>query len=299
MPNASLGRAQNLGLFLIIMAAAVDSLSGLFTRLVAADTWTMIFWRGIFAAFFVFGFMLVRYRRRALAVFLGVGWTGAVLVLLNAAGMVAGLQSQRLTAVANFFMIFATAPFAAALLARLVVGERLDMPTLLAGFVGFSGVFIMMAGSAESGNLAGDLLACCVVVFYSLLVLVIRRRNVKEIEPVIVMTVLASSLLALPFARPLAVTAADLPLLMVFGFIQLGLGNILIFNAARMIPAAQSGLLGVLNSALAPFWVWLALGEMPPFATVVGGSVVMIATVGHLVWQLTRPANATHATAGA
>ena len=299
MPNASLGRAQNLGLFLIIMAAAVDSLSGLFTRLVAADTWTMIFWRGIFAAFFVFGFMLVRYRRRALAVFLGVGWTGAVLVLLNAAGMVAGLQSQRLTAVANFFMIFATAPFAAALLARLVVGERLDMPTLLAGFVGFSGVFIMMAGSAESGNLAGDLLACCVVVFYSLLVLVIRRRNVKEIEPVIVLTVLASSLLAMPFARPLAVTAADLPLLMVFGFIQLGLGNILIFNAARMIPAAQSGLLGVLNSALAPFWVWLALGEMPPFATVVGGSVVMVATVSHLVWQLTRPASATHATAGA
>ena len=297
MTNASPGRAQNLGLFLIIMAAAVDSLSGLFTRLVVADTWTMIFWRGIFAALFVFGFTFVRYRRRALSVFLGVGWTGAVLVLLNAAGMVAGLQSQRMTAVANFFMIFATAPFAAALLARLVVGERLDMPTLLAGFVGFSGVFVMMAGSAESGNLAGDLLACCVVVFYSLLVLVIRRRNVREVEPVIVMTVLASSLLALPFARPLDVTAPDVPLLVVFGFIQLGLGNILIFSAARMIPAAQSGLLGVLNSALAPFWVWLALGEMPPFATVIGGSVVMVATVGHLVWQLTRPTSAAHAPA--
>ncbi|HKQ95764.1 MAG TPA: DMT family transporter [Aestuariivirgaceae bacterium] len=297
MTNASPGRAQNLGLFLIIMAAAVDSLSGLFTRLVVADTWTMIFWRGIFAALFVFGFTFVRYRRRALSVFLGVGWTGAVLVLLNAAGMVAGLQSQRMTAVANFFMIFATAPFAAALLARLVVGERLDMPTLLAGFVGFSGVFVMMAGSAESGNLAGDLLACCVVVFYSLLVLVIRRRNVREVEPVIVMTVLASSLLALPFARPLDVTAPDVPLLVVFGFIQLGLGNILIFSAARMIPAAQSGLLGVLNSALAPFWVWLALGEMPPFATVIGGSIVMVATVGHLVWQLTRPTSAAHAPA--
>jgi drug/metabolite transporter (DMT)-like permease len=294
MTNASPGRAQNLGLFLIIMAAAVDSLSGLFTRLVVADTWTMIFWRGIFAALFVFGFTFVRYRRRALSVFLGVGWTGAVLVLLNAAGMVAGLQSQRLTAVANFFMIFATAPFAAALLARLVVGERLDMPTLLAGLVGFSGVFVMMAGSAESGNLAGDLLACCVVVFYSLLVLVIRRRNVREVEPVIVMTVLASSLLALPFARPLDVTAPDVPLLVVFGFIQLGLGNILIFSAARMIPAAQSGLLGVLNSALAPFWVWLALGEMPPFATVVGGSIVMVATVGHLFWQLTRPPRTAH-----
>lgn len=288
MQQSTSSRARNLGLALILMAAAVDSLSGLFTRLVAADTWSMIFWRGIFAAVFVLGCMMVRYRWQAFGKFLAIGSTGVILIALNAAGMVAGLQSMRHTAIANFFMIFATAPFAAAILARGVIGERLDLPTLVAGALGFFGVFVMMIGSAESGKLTGDLLACAVVLSYSLLVLTIRRRNVREFEAVIVLTVLAGSLIALPFAEPFAIPSSDVPLLLLFGVIQLGLGNILIFSAARMIPAAQSGLLGVLNCALAPFWVWLALGDIPPAATIVGGSVVMAAAVGHLAWQIGR-----------
>lgn len=282
--------APNFGLLLIVLAAGADSLSGLFTRLVATDTWTMIFWRGIFAASFVFVFALIKYRRNTIARFLGMGWMGLLLVFINASGMVAGLQSMRLTAVANFFIIFATAPFAAALLARITIGEKLDSATLISAIAGFAGVFIMMSGSAESGNLAGDLLACTVVIFYSFLVLIVRRHNVVEVEAIIVLTVLVSSLLALPLASPWAVSAADFKLLVPFGVIQLGLGNILIFNAARRIPAAQSGLLGVLNCALAPLWVWIFLREIPPPATLVGGSLVIAAAVVHIGWHMIRSA---------
>jgi drug/metabolite transporter (DMT)-like permease len=290
---------QQFGLILLLTGALADSLGGLFTRLIAADAWTMIFWRGVFAGLFVLLYLAVRQRRRFLNGFFTIGAAGVLLILLNAAGMVASLQSLRLTPVANFFMIFATAPFVAALLARFAIKERLDPPTILASTLGFIGVAIMMVSSAGSGHLAGDLLACLVVLIYAALVITIRRRNVTNIEPVICLTVFASALLAFPFAAPLSPAAGDFGLLALFGCIQLGLGNILIFNSARMIPAAQSGLLGVLNCALAPFWVWLILGEAPPSATMVGGALIMAGTIAHLVWNFSRRSRLVQAAVGA
>jgi drug/metabolite transporter (DMT)-like permease len=286
--EAKIARSQQLGLILLLTGALADSLGGLFTRLIAADAWTMIFWRGVFAGLFVLLYLVVKQRHRFLNGFFTIGAAGVLLIVLNAAGMVASLQSLRLTPVANFFMIFATAPFVAALLARLAINERLDPPTIVASTFGFIGVAIMMASSAGSGHLTGDLLACLVVLIYAALVITIRRRNVTNIEPVICLTVFASALLAFPFAAPLSPTTGDFALLALFGCIQLGLGNILIFTSARMIPAAQSGLLGVLNCALAPFWVWVVLDEAPPGATLIGGALIMAGTLAHLLWTLSR-----------
>jgi drug/metabolite transporter (DMT)-like permease len=296
--EAKIVKSQQLGFVLLLTGALADSLGGLLTRVIAADAWTMIFWRGVFAGIFVLLYLAVRQRRRFLNRFLTIGGAGVLLIMLNAAGMVASLQSLRLTTVANFFMIFATAPFVAALLARLALKERLDPPTILAGVLGFVGVAIMMASSAGSGHLAGDLLACLVVLIYAALVITIRRRSVTEIEPVICLTVFASALLALPFAAPFSPTASDFGLLAVFGCIQLGLGNILIFNSARMIPAAQSGLLGALNCALAPSWVWLVLSETPPTATLIGGALIMTGTGAHLIWNVFRRTRLVHAAVG-
>jgi drug/metabolite transporter (DMT)-like permease len=297
--EAKIVKSQQLGFILLLTGALADSLGGLLTRLIAADAWTMIFWRGVFAGIFVLLYLAVRQRCRFLNGFFNIGGAGVLLILLNAAGMIASLQSLRLTTVANFFMIFATAPFVAALLARLAIKERLDPPTILAGVLGVVGVAIMMASSAGSSHLTGDLLACLVVLIYAALVITIRRRNVTEIEPVICLTVFASALFAWPFAAPFSPAAGDFGLLAVFGCIQLGLGNILIFNSARMIPAAQSGLLGALNCALAPFWVWLVLSETPPAATLICGALIMAGTGAHLLWNIFRRSRLVQATVGA
>jgi drug/metabolite transporter (DMT)-like permease len=206
--------------------------------------------------------------------------------------MILNILSLSLTSVANFFMIFATAPFVAALGARLVLGERMDRATFLAAMAGFVGIAVMMFAGARSGGLLGDLLALICVFLYSALVLVLRGNQTMDILPTITLTVLASGLLALPLADFSVVQQQDIALFAVFGAVQLAIGNLLIFTAASRIPAAQSGLLGILNAGFAPMWVFLFLHEVPPPATLLGGAIILTAAIAHLVWTISasRPA---------
>jgi drug/metabolite transporter (DMT)-like permease len=277
-----------IGLLLLIAGAAVDSTSGLFTRLISADSFTIAAGRGFSAFLFLLLLLALRDRLGLWRSLVGVGFWGAAFVALNGVGMVLTILSLTNTTVANFFMIFATAPFVAAIAARLTLGEPLDAATLLAAAAGFVGIAVMMFAGARSGGLFGDLLALACVACYCGIILVVRRHPALDILPATALTVLVSGLLALPFADFAAVAPRDGVLLAMFGVLQLAIANLLIFTAASRIPAAQSGLLGILNAGFAPLWVFLALGEVPPPATLAGGAIILSAAVAHLVWTMRR-----------
>jgi drug/metabolite transporter (DMT)-like permease len=280
------------GLLLLLAGAAVDSTSGLFTRLLPTDGFTTASGRGFAAFAFLLLILAVREGNGTWRALTGIGLWGFAFVGINALGMVTNILSLSLTGVANFFMIFATAPFVAAFGAWLVLGERVDRATMLASVAGFTGIAVMMFAGARSGAILGDLLALACVLLYSALVLVLRRNPNLPILPTITLTVLGSALLSLPFADFSAVAPKDAALLALFGVTQLAIGNLLIFSAASRIPAAQSGLLGILNAGFAPLWVFLFLGEMPPPATLLGGAIILTAAIAHLIWTIaaSRPA---------
>jgi len=45
----------------------------------------------------------------------------------------------------------------------------------------------------------------------------------------------------------------------------------------------ESGLIGALDTPLAPLWVWMAFGEAVSINTMLGGALVMAAVIGHVV----------------
>lgn len=276
------------GVVLLVAGAAIDSTSGLFTRLIAADGFTTASGRGFFAFAALLLLLWMRGGAGGLRSLSRIGPWGAAFVLLNALGMVLSILSLKFTTVANFFMIFAIAPFAAAFAGRLVLKEKLDGPTLLAALAGFAGVAVMMVSGARSGGLAGDLLAFCCVLTYSAIVIVVRHHRNMDILPVICLTVLTSGIMAMPFADFGALSVASWAGLALFGVVQLGIGNLLIFNAVGRISAAQAGLLGILNAAFAPVWVFLFLGEVPSAAALAGGAIILGSTLAHLAWSLSR-----------
>jgi len=275
-----------LGLGLLFVGAAVDSTSGLFTRLLPADGFTTASGRGFVAFAFLFLVLAIRERGRVLAPILGLGLWGAAFVAINAGGMVMNILSLKLTSVANFFMIFATAPFIAAVLGRVLLKERLDLATMFAAVAGFVGIAVMMLGGTSGGVNLGDVLALLVVLTYATIVLIVRKAGALDILPLCTVTVLASGFLALPLADFSPMTARDWGVLGALGVFQLAIGNLLIFNAVARIPAAQGGLLGILIAGFAPLWVFLVLGEVPPPATLYGGAIILGAAVLHLIWTI-------------
>ena len=83
----------------------------------------------------------------------------------------------------------------------------------------------------------------------------------------------------LPFATPGEISSDGLAWLAALGIGQIGLGFALLTVGARLIPAAQVGLITLLEVVLGPVWVWLALDERPGTLTLVGGTIVIAAIV--------------------
>ena len=52
-------------------------------------------------------------------------------------------------------------------------------------------------------------------------------------------------------------------------------------EGTRMIPAAESGLLGSAETPFAFLLAWLLLAELPPLASFAGGGIVLAAVFAH------------------
>lgn len=280
------------GLLLLIAGSVVDSTSGLLSRLAATDAFTIIACRGFIAFLLILAVLVWQKGSSGVLALLRPGWPGVGFALVNATGMAFNMLSLKYAAVANFFMIFAIAPFAAATAGWLVLNEKFDRATLAAAAAGFAGVAIMMFAGAESGGLLGDIFALATVFTYSCLILILRRFRRMELLPTLCLTLLVAALIGLPFSHMAELSVHQWLIMLVFGVVQQAAGSILIFMAVSRIPAAQGGLLGILNAAFAPLWVLASLGEVPPVATLIGGAIVLSAAILHLVWLVSRPSAA-------
>jgi drug/metabolite transporter (DMT)-like permease len=113
--------------------------------------------------------------------------------------------------------------------------------------------------------------------------------------PAAVLATALTGLVALPLADPLTTRPRDIVLLAFFGIGQFGAGFLLFLTGARLIPAAETSLIGMLETVLGPLWVWLVLSERPDAASLTGGALILTALLANtLVDLLTpRPAGAT------
>jgi drug/metabolite transporter (DMT)-like permease len=275
---------QRLGFALVSASAVAWSTAGLFTRLIAADSWTMLAWRGILGALglaLVISLMPSQGTWRSLRRLGPLGW---FFVLQSSAGMIFFLTALRATTVAHVAVIYATVPFIAAALSWLAMRERPTTGAVVSSLIALAGVAVMV-GFGRDGGVRGDLLALGMTFTMAVAMVVARHFPDMPFLPASCMSALLSGLIAMPFGAPLSVTAHDVVLLMLFGLTTFALGLPLFTLGARLLPAIETALIGALDAPLAPLWVWLAFKEKPSSITLIGGAIVFAAVGIHLVWD--------------
>ena len=114
---------------------------------------------------------------------------------------------------------------------------------------------------------------------FALALVITRHRRDVSMAPATCLSQVLLMVVFLPFASLGDVSGEDLTVLAALGAGQIGLGLIFLTIGARLIPAAQVGLITLLEVVLGPLWVWLALDEHPGTFTLVGGAVVVAAIV--------------------
>src|ERR1700757_909440 len=128
------------GGLLIVVSAAAFSFAGFFTRLIALDAWTLLFWRGVYGGLFIAGYIVWVPGRETVAVIRGIGGAGLLVAACSTLATVCFINALQRTSVADVMVINATTPFFAAAIAWLWTGERESRVTFVASVVALLGV---------------------------------------------------------------------------------------------------------------------------------------------------------------
>ena len=117
------------------------------------------------------------------------------------------------TSVAVVLVIFALSPLAAAVMAWILIGERVRNYTWLAIAVTVAGVAFMVSGPGASGSTSGALIALVIPLAFGYGTVMIRRHSEIAMAPAMLLSAAISSVISLPFAHPFDITRHDLLLL--------------------------------------------------------------------------------------
>ncbi len=268
------------GIVLVALSAVVFSVSGVLTKMIEADGWTIACWRGLIGGLAVIAY--VEYRRgdtpRSHAFRLGLrGW---ILASVGSVASIAFIYAFKLTYVANVAVIYATAPFFAAGLAWLAMREVAKGRTLFAGALSLLGVAIIVSGGLGVGKLPGDLLAVAMTVGNAAYIVLIRKFADVPVVWAGGASALQLFLVGALIGTPFDVSAQDAALLILFG-VTFAAAVILWTEGTRLIPSAQSAILGTVEIPCATLLAWVILKEFPPIVAVLGGLVIMLTVLWH------------------
>jgi drug/metabolite transporter (DMT)-like permease len=262
-------------------AATCWSTGGLLARLVMTDPWTTTLWRSVFSAAFLIVAVTIVRRQGVIAQWREIGVPGLGIAACMAAASTCFILALSRTSVANVLILMSVGPWVAGLLGWLVLGERVHPRTWLTMGVALAGVVVMVSGSVASGRLTGDVLAILMASVFALATVLVRRHPSIQMTPAAGLSALLAALIVLPMASPFAASPRDLGLLALFGVAQFGVGFLMFMAGARLIPVAETSLIGMLEPVLGPLWVWLLLGEEIGARSIVGGLVILTALVLH------------------
>ncbi|MER9326739.1 DMT family transporter [Mesorhizobium sp. M0488] len=286
-------REERVGMLLVFLSALMWSFGGTIARFIAAgDSWTIVFWRSVWAAAFLICFMIWRDGWRGMSkMFRGMGLPGLAVGFCFATASTAFVVALAYTTVANILLMQAGVPLLAALFAWALFRERVAVATWVAIAAVITGVAIMVSESLDGAvSPIGDGLALLIAVMFSIATVITRRFSSVRMTPATCLGTILAAGFAASQTSTFAVSTSDMGFLFAFGVVNLGIGLVFFATGARLIPAAVAALLGTFEPVLGPVWVWLIHSEVPSGRTIIGGAVVVAALLVHIGLEFKRQA---------
>jgi drug/metabolite transporter (DMT)-like permease len=262
----------------------------LIARLIAADVWTQVAGRGFFAAATLLAFMLIRDGRNTWAMIRALGLPGIAVGICFASASLSFVVALRHAPVALILVIQSTAPLVAGLVAWIWLRETPGWVRALAMLVALIGVWRMVAGGASGGDALGIALSCVIALAVGTATVLVRRYHEIRMTPAMCLAATIIMVVGLVMREPLPVSAEDGGLLFLFGAVQLAIGMIWFTTGARLIPAGEAALIGLVECVAGPIWVWIFLGEEPGSQAIFGGLLTLAAVAGNTFYDMMRAA---------
>lgn len=278
----------------VAVAALLFSTGGAAIKANAFNGWQVASLRSGIAAFTLL--LVLPFARR------GMTWRAALVGVAYAATVVSFVLANKLTTSANAIYLQSTAPLYLLLLGPVLLHERIsrrDIPVVLAVIAGLALVFLGadLPSATAPDPARGNLIALLSGLSYALMLCGLRwfGRGGDSRGEGIAAVVLGNAfacVLALPMALPLVrASPTDWAGVLYLGVFQIGLAYLLVTRGLQQVRAIEVSLLLLIETAFNPLWSWLFLREMPSVFAILGGAIIVVATVAQAV-RAPRPAPA-------
>jgi drug/metabolite transporter (DMT)-like permease len=279
VPATRSSRGLDRGRLLILLAAFFWSLAGVFIKFLDLHPLTIVFYRSLFASLVFVPFLKrSQFRFNTATVISVISYTAAITAFVSA---------NKLTTAANAIVLQYTAPILVYLFSRLVLGEKISRPNALALAVSMVGVGCISFDSAGKPEMPGVVLALVSGVLFAIYMINLQRMKEFSASYLTWLNNLFCAVLLLPFLeRPLSLSTDQLCIVAVMGAVQLGLPYFLFSKGLQTIPLQEAALIALIEPVLNPLWVALTVGEIPSFATFVGGAMILVALAVRYLWPL-------------
>lgn len=213
------------------------------------------------------------------------GWQGAGVGLCYAMSALFFIAAVHITPTANLVFILALNPMVSALLSWLFLKERPANVTIVAIVIMLAAVTLIVEEGLSAGHVLGDLLAFLATLSIAIGI-TLTRHSGKEMGFVAVLASGLTLFICLPIVFAGQFTLAEPGWVVLNGLVVIPLAFFCLALSPRYLPGAEVAMFYLLETILAPVWVWLIFTEAPTVQVLIAGVVMITTLFAHSFWQI-------------
>jgi DME family drug/metabolite transporter len=267
-------------LLFVFAAALLWSTGGLFIKWTSLSGLELSFCRSFFAAITIA--VITRHEG------FGLNRLSAVASVLYAVLLILFVMATKETTAANAIFLQYTAPVYLLILEPLIYKERFRPRDLVTVLVCVGAMALFFVGQLRPEDVTGNLFALASGFCFALYFLMLRHPKAREVNRA--SSVIYGNILAVIITAPWGLAAIphltrhDFLSVAYLGVIQLGIAYAFFTIAmARGVRSLDAGIVCYIEPVLNPVWVFLVIGEQPSSWALLGGAIIIIAVIIHML----------------
>jgi drug/metabolite transporter, DME family len=279
-PNRHAPGAHTKALLLVFAAALLWSTGGLFIKWTSLSGLELSFCRSFFAIFTVAFFT----RHEGF----GLNRVSFAASLLYAVLLILFVLATKQTTAANAIFLQYTAPVYVLIFEPLIYKEKFRSRDLITVLICLGGMALFFVGQLRPQDVAGNLMALASGVCFAFYFLLLRHPRAREVNRA--SSVIYGNLLVVILTAPWGLAAVpsinlhDALSVIYLGVVQLGVAYTLFTEGmARGVRSLDAGIICYIEPVLNPVWVFIVLGERPSRWALLGGSIIVVAVITHML----------------
>jgi len=191
------------------------------------------------------------------------------------------------TTTADLVFILAFNTAFAAVLSWIFLKERPSKATFAAIALMILGVLIIVQAGIGSGNLLGNALAMCSALLIATAI-TISRWSGRDMGFASLMAVIPALCVAAFMVSREGFAAQAPQWIILDGVLVMPIAFFCLAAAPKYLSGPEVAMFYLLETVLAPIWVWLIFTEVPTTASLIGGAILIATLIAHSAWQITQ-----------